>query len=262
MKGRRDGIFARRIGRTGISGISAAAGESVTPHRRWNNTGEVLRPVSRNLAVRHIRFAIVAPAIVLAGNLVAQEQVYHQPAENAAPAAVESAGATKSWKERWHEFSADFQLNCARSNAWPEPFQQPDRELVRSPFRTMADNGWREQNTFTDFLFADERSELNLAGREKLRSILTQLPPHRRQIFVVEAERPEETAARVASVQQQIAELAPHQTVPVFLTQLQPRYGDGRYQNGVNRSYDSTLPEPRLPIPTYPSIFAGGAATR
>ena len=71
-----------------------------------------------------------------------------------------------------------------------------------------------------------------------------------------------ENAARVASVQQQIAELAPHQTVPVFLTRLQPRYGDGRYQNGVNRSYDSTLPEPRLPIPTYPSIFAGGAANR
>jgi hypothetical protein len=212
--------------------------------------------------VRHIRFAIVAPAIVLAGNLAAWGQDDHDPVQASEPAAVAPEGATKTWRQRWDEFSADFQLNCARSNAWPEPFQLPDRELVRSPFRTMVDNGWREQNTFGDFLFADEQGELNLAGREKLRSILTQLPPHRRQIFVVEARRAEQTAARVASVHQQIAELSPDQTVPVFLTRLQPRYGEGGYQNGVNRSYDSSLPEPRLPVPTYPSIFAGGAAAR
>jgi hypothetical protein len=223
----------------------------------------MLRFVPGSRAVDRLRLVILAPALVLAGNLAVMGQIPQRSPEEPSACAHAVPTATGSWSERWHAFWADTQLNCARSNAWPEPFQLPDRELVRCPLRTMADNGWREQNTFAGLFFDDDGHQLNHAGQEKLRYILTQLPPHRRQIFVLEGDSPQQTAARVASVYQVMAQWSPDgQMQPVFTTRLLPRYGSGGYQYGINRSYDASLPEPRLPVPSYPSIFAGGAATR
>jgi len=211
--------------------------------------------------VRSLRLPFSIAALLLAGDLAAFGQAHQQPNQAAEPVAQASGGRLHAWSQQWHEFVDLVHMHSSRSNAWPEPFVVPDRESVRSPFRIMADNGWREQNTFSDFLFSDE-NELNYAGREKLKSILTQLPPHRRQFYIVEADRPDQTASRVASVYQHMAEVSPGcAPYPVFTTRLEPRYGDGRYLNNVDHSYDSTLPDPRLPIPSYDTIFAGVGAT-
>ena len=188
-------------------------------------------------------------------------QAYQQPDAAAEAGAEASGGRWHDLSQQWHEFVSRMKMHYARSNAWPEPFEGPDREAVRSPFRMMADNGWREQNTFGEFLFS-ETNELNPAGRDKLKSILTQLPPHRRQIFIVEAERPEQMAVRVASVYDYMAHVSPGcEPYPVYTTRLIPPYGSGRYLNDVDQSYDSSLPDPRLPTTTYGTVFAGGAAT-
>jgi hypothetical protein len=149
--------------------------------------------------------------------------------------------------QRWHDFRQEFKTHCHRVNAWPHPFLLEDREMVRTPFRTMADNGWKLQNTLSDHLFTPEENELTYAGQLKLRWILTQIPPHRRQIYVVEAHVREDTANRVASVYEHLATIAPHAACPVFVTQIAPRGGDGSYLNDMDRAYKLALPAPSLP---------------
>ena len=118
----------------------------------------------------------------------------------------------------WHEFWAEFDLHRRRVQNWPEPFPEADRETVRNPFRMMADNGWKLQNTLNDDLFNRDTNELNAVGKRKVRSILTEFPPHRRQIYVLENQDPAVTGARVAAVGQFIAETVPEQTAGTILT--------------------------------------------
>lgn len=148
----------------------------------------------------------------------------------------------------WREFWTQFELHRRRVNAWPEPFVIPDREAVREPFRLMADNGWKLQNTFDDDLFSQETNELNLAGKMKLRWVMHEVPPHRRQIFVREAMNAEQTAARVASVHKYLTEAFPGQTpAGVMTTRIPAAGGDGSYLYGVDSSYKAAIPVPRMP---------------
>ncbi len=150
--------------------------------------------------------------------------------------------------EWWHEFRRDFDMHRRRVNAWPHPFAIESRELVRSPYRTMVDNGWKMQNTLSDHLFAPEENELTYAGQLHLRWILTQVPPHRRQIYVMEAPTRDGTATRVASVYKYLGETAPAgPPCPVFVTRIAPRGGDGSYLADVDKMYKASSPTPRLP---------------
>ena len=160
--------------------------------------------------------------------------------------------AAMAHKENWwHDFWAEVDLHRRRVNVWPEPFALQDRELVRDPFRIMADNGWKLQNTFGDHLFEPETHELTYAGQMKLRWIFTQLPPHRRQIFVVEGDAQPATATRVASVYKNMAKIAPEAaSCPVQTTKIKPPGGDGSYLDSLDQTYRSSMPLPRLPAPT------------
>jgi hypothetical protein len=162
--------------------------------------------------------------------------------------AEHSAYASEAKQNWWHRFWADVHLHRNRVNAWPEPFNLPDRESVRDPFRTMADNGWRLQNTFGHHLFASETNELTYAGQLKLHWLLTQVPPHRRQIYVLEADHQPATTARVASIYHHLAQIAPEATAcPVQTTRIVPRGGDGSYLDNLDQTYRSSMPLPRLP---------------
>jgi hypothetical protein len=132
-------------------------------------------------------------------------------------------------KASWHQFCDTIEMHRKRVAVWPEPFVRADRELVRDPFRTMADNGWRLQNTLSDDLFDRETQELTYAGRLKLRALLTQFPPHRRQVYVLEAATPADTGKRVASVNRNLIEIAPDQACNVWTTKIGPPLTDGRY---------------------------------
>jgi len=147
----------------------------------------------------------------------------------------------------WHDFRHQFETHRRRVNAWPAPFSVEERKLVRTPFHIMADNGWKLQNTLSDHLFTPEENKLTYAGQLKLRWILTEIPPHRRQVYVLEAYRREDTATRVASVYEHLAEIAPQTACAVFVTQIAPRGGDGSYLNAMDQAYKAALPSPSLP---------------
>jgi hypothetical protein len=121
----------------------------------------------------------------------------------------------------------------------------------------MADNGWKLQHTFSHHLFEPETNVLNYAGRVKMQHILTQVPPHRRQVYVLEGQNPQETTNRVASVYETIAQIAPGMPpCAVLTTKIEPPGGSGAYWDYLDQSYRLSLPPPRLP-----STGVGGGST-
>jgi hypothetical protein len=160
--------------------------------------------------------------------------------------ACQSPAEKEHWWQRWW---AGVHLHRNRVNVWPEPFNLPDRETVRNPFRIMADNGWKLQNTFGDHLFSAETNELTYAGEMKLHWMLTQVPPHRRQVYVLEAKDQPATAARVASVYRHMAQISPGAAAcSVQTTRIAPPAGDGSYLDNLDQTYQSSMPLPRLPV--------------
>jgi hypothetical protein len=175
------------------------------------------------------------------GHLQAQ-----QPWQVQEPCADE--GSENGLADRWISFWQGVETKRCRVNTWPDPFVIPDRELVRAPFKMMADNGWKLQTTLSDHLFTDGANELTYAGQLKLRWILTQIPPHRRRIYVMEGRTRDDTGARVASVYKHLAGIAPGGIpYPVLVTHIAPRGGEGEYLNSVDRLYKAALPAPSLP---------------
>ena len=152
-------------------------------------------------------------------------------------AATLMVGGNTPARAGWDEFWAEFDLHRRRVEAWPDPFVIPDREAVRDPFRIMADNGWKQHNTFNDEWFNKENNELSLAGKIKLRQMLNEFPPHRRQVFVLEGQTQDVTSVRVASVYKCLAEIAPdQQPCNVLTTRIPAPVGVGWLVQGVYRS--------------------------
>jgi uncharacterized membrane protein YgcG len=150
-------------------------------------------------------------------------------------AVLVACGASTSAHAGWHELWTEFDLHRRRSESWPEPFVLPDREAVRTPFRIMADNGWKQQNTMNEGFFDRETNELTVAGRAKLQRMLNELPPHRRQVYVLEGPTPQATTVRVTSVCKYLGELVPGQPLwPVMTTTVPAPGGEGKW---IERSY-------------------------
>lgn len=194
----------------------------------------------RSLIVVCTRIAPLAVLLALAVGVPLSAQ------DGPAPMQPPVAGpvVAESW---WQKFRSNVDLHKNRVNVWPEPFASRDRELVRGPFRQMVDNGWKSQNTLSDYLFDPGTSELTGAGQAKLNHILTQVPPHRRQVYVLEATTQGETAARVASVYRYLAQIAPDSNpCAVMTTKIVPRGGEGWYAYDVEQAYRSFVPPPRL----------------
>src|SRR4051812_27341275 len=72
----------------------------------------------------------------------------------------------------FHSVMRDFR----RNNAWPCPFSPPDRCAARAPFAVMTENGWKTQNTLSEYHFDAETGKINEAGVQKIRSILLDAP--------------------------------------------------------------------------------------
>ena len=149
-----------------------------------------------------------------------------------------------SW---WNQCKDVVEMHRRRVSTWPDGFVVQDRESVRAPFRTMADNGWKLQNTLPNDLFEPDTQQLTYAGRLKLRWLLTQIPPHRRQVYVLEGETLEATSARVASVHRTLQDIDPAQACLVATTRIAPPSAPASYMEHVDKTYQSSMPVPRLP---------------
>ena len=123
--------------------------------------------------------------------------------------------AAPALAENWLcEFFEGVVRDTKRRQCWPKPFNCPDREAVRAPFAVMVANGWQRQNMLADFHFEPGTTRLTEAGRLKVRSILFDSPEQHRTVFVRRADTPEETAARIESVQQLVVTMAPPGQAP------------------------------------------------
>lgn len=91
---------------------------------------------------------------------------------------------------------------------WPYPYVCPDRIRAHAPFDSMVNNGWRRQNLLGRHHFDADTGKLTRAGELKVRWILTQTPPNRRQIFIERGIEASITDQRIAYAQEYASGLA------------------------------------------------------
>ncbi len=148
----------------------------------------------------------------------------------------------------WSDFWDRFHVDTHRNNCWPEPFVRADRQAARAPFAVMTHNGWRQQNTLSDDLFHQETHQLTHAGVIRIRWIVTQNPPTRRVVYVLQGPSKDSTEQRIDAVQQTIARVLPTGDLPpVVLTTKVPLSGSGDYFDQIDRQLRQSIPVPRLP---------------
>jgi hypothetical protein len=146
-----------------------------------------------------------------------------------------------------------------RRQCWPQPFDASDRAAVRAPFVTMVANGWRKQNLLGDYYFEAGSGKLNEAGNLKIRWILTEGPEQHRIIYVRAADSEEATSARIATVQEQVARIAPKgNPVPVLPTTISDEGWPADEVEAIAKTYLKSTPVPRLPAPANSSSGGGG----
>jgi hypothetical protein len=145
-----------------------------------------------------------------------------------------------------------------RRQCWPEPFVHADRVAARTPFAMQVSNGWRRQNMLSEFHFLPGTQQLTEAGQIKIRWILTACPEQHRTIYIHMADNEEDTAARMAIVQQCAAKISPNNIPPILTTSIPDEGWSADEVDQVGRKYQSTMPPPRLPTPASGSGFGMG----
>jgi hypothetical protein len=81
----------------------------------------------------------------------------------------------------------------------------------------MVQNGWRRQNLVADHHFREMGAQLNDAGQTVIRRIVNEMAAQHHPIYVRRGQTAEETAARMAAVQQFAAKVAVDGNVPPVL---------------------------------------------
>lgn len=170
-----------------------------------------------------------------------------------------SATADAGWREFWHRVHVDWH----RNNAWPEPFQEVDREAVRMNVLASVGTGWQLQNTLADELFDTETQELLPAGETKIRSILLNSPRDRRTVYVYRGATRTATSIRLDSVQRAASRLVDEGPLPpVLVTDVPAPSHSGDYYDQIERRVRASVPTPRLTnsISSGNGTGAGGGA--
>ena len=112
----------------------------------------------------------------------------------------------------------------------------------------MAQNGWCQRSTLTDFHFHKATQQLTEAGRLKVAQVMTNHPQQFRTMFVVMANTEKETAARMDSVQQIAAQVTTDGVLPqIHRVAISPRGWSAQEINAIGKKRDETIPTPRLP---------------
>ena len=149
----------------------------------------------------------------------------------------------------WFEdLRAEFHYDFQRSNCWPQPYLGPDRQHIRDTIEAQVANGWRRQNLIGGHHFIGEGTELTEAGRIKIRWTLTQVPEHRRTLFVQRGTTFAITEARVAAVEAAAVTALPDGESPsVQDTHIIPEGRSADFVNYTATQFRQTMPIPQLP---------------
>ncbi|MEN6558457.1 MAG: hypothetical protein ABFC54_09795 [Thermoguttaceae bacterium] len=138
-----------------------------------------------------------------------------------------------------------------RRNCWPEPFVAPDRDTIVAPMAIQIANGWRRQNLLGDFYFEPGNGQLTEAGRLKVRWILLTGPQQHRLIYVHAALDDDETASRLAAVQQLAAKISPNNLPPIQATTISDQGAPADDVELIRRKFREKV-VPTLELPGYP----------
>ena len=115
-------------------------------------------------------------------------------------------------------------------------------------YDAMINNGWRSQNLLGKHHFNIDTHELTAAGKLKVRWILTQTPPNRRDIFVQRGLEQADTVQRIESIHQYAAHLAPTQgAIRVHDTYLVPNGHPAATVDSMFTGYENSKIPPVLP---------------
>lgn len=205
--------------------------------------------------------------VVLASVSVAQEACNNCPAPSNgygysrgyAAGGCYGNGCDSQWFSR---FCESVKRDYHRNKMWPEPFLQPDREAVMTPFAIQTANGVRRQNMLSDYHFNEENHQLTLAGETKLRWILTQQPPMRRTVFVQQGLAADVTATRMRAVQRASSRILPAEALADIVETNLPNDGwPAADSDAVSRAWNASRPDPRLRPGGIESAGAGGDTT-
>jgi hypothetical protein len=158
---------------------------------------------------------------------------------------VPSSASAGNWvATQWNGFCAQYRVN----RDWPEQYLDHDRAAARAPFAAMVANGWRSQNTISNYHFDDATGDLNDTGKLKVQSILWATPPQYRSLYVLQAGSPEMTGYRVRSVQQYSQAIMQNEVPPpVMTTNREPFGASGETVDGVIKTAGENRPLPILP---------------
>ncbi len=103
---------------------------------------------------------------------------------------------------------------------WPHPYNCADRAAVRMMAQAQTDNGWQAATTLYDYHFDPKSNELNSAGREHLRWLLTHAPVQYRQPYVSSTFAADLNNVRLASVEQEVVHVMGPGQVPAPLLRV------------------------------------------
>ncbi len=147
-----------------------------------------------------------------------------------------------------------FRYDYYRNKVWPLPFRSQDTRAVLDYFAVQRNNGWKLHNTVGAAMFDPETNCLTDSGKSQVRWIVSRAPQDRRVVFVLQADSPNQTAARVESTQLAISELVPTGPLPqLYLTDQDAPGSSGVYQTAIMRAMTTSIPSPRLAeAPTTP----------
>lgn len=146
-----------------------------------------------------------------------------------------------------------FHYDYYRNKMWPLPFRAQDTQSVLDYFTVQRNNGWKLHNTVGAAMYDPQTQCLTDSGKSQVRWIVSRAPLDRRVVFVLQADTPEKTAARVESTQLAISEMIPVGPLPqLYLTDQDAPGSSGVYQTAITRAMATSIPAPRLTAGTTP----------
>ncbi|HVT28041.1 MAG TPA: hypothetical protein VHE81_08500, partial [Lacipirellulaceae bacterium] len=130
---------------------------------------------------------------------------------------------------------------------WPWPYVCPDRNAVSEPFCIMVNNGWRRENLLGAHYFNPGTNQLNAAGELRVKWIMTQEPPQRRNIFVERELDAKVNSQRTAAVREYASQFAADNHAPqVTETNLMSEGRPAVIVDFTNTKFQQNMPAPVL----------------
>lgn len=164
------------------------------------------------------------------------------------PGARQKCWKGKNWPVQPRPSVPEQQFTHAYHSAhyWPLPYVCQDRAYMADIINTQVRNGWQQETTLYHRHFEIDQS-LNVPGELHLANIMEVAPAQHRTVYVQSTRNAEFDNARVANVQQMVAELSGgRETVPVLLRTGRDYSRPAAEVKKINDMYDQSVPTPRL----------------